>query len=82
MPIGEGLRNYYSTILSPVFDDKNGEVIHISGVTRNITAQREAEIALRKSEQLWKNISQNASDYILILDMDGVVTYLNRPGKI
>ena len=79
MPMGRDPQ-YFSTILSPIFDN-NGDVLYVSGVTRNITAQREAEIALRKSEQLWKNISQNASEYILILDMDGVITYLNRPVK-
>lgn len=54
---------------------KTGEIVAIySDVTKRITA----EIALRESEQKFRNIVQTANEGIIISDHDYVITFANR----
>jgi PAS domain S-box-containing protein len=68
---------HYETRLSPVRDAK-GEVIGAIGVAFDITARKQAEAALRASEEKWRSLVENAPDFILMLDRDGTILFLNR----
>lgn len=45
---------------------------------RDVTAKKQAEAALRRSEETWRALVSNAPEYILILTPTGVMTFANR----
>ena len=42
---------------------------------RDITERRQAEVALRKSEQRFRSVVENASDLVSLLDTEGMILY-------
>ena len=58
----------------PVIGD-DGEPERIVGVAQDITEQKEAEQALRKSEERHRTLVERASDIMTILNPDGTVRY-------
>jgi two-component system cell cycle sensor histidine kinase/response regulator CckA len=54
---------------------KDGRVIGFQAVARDITERRKAEAVLKRSEEFFRAISENASDIILIADKKGTITY-------
>ncbi len=67
----------FSVERSPVFDS-NGEVIAVSSFARNITGKKIIEDALKKSEEKHKVIFNNASDSIIICDLNGKILDVNK----
>lgn len=55
--------------------NEQGEALRVISAATDITEQREAEAALKKSEQRFKTLVQNAYDMITLLDENGVVLY-------
>ena len=58
--------------------DQDGKPIGIIGVTRDISARKQAEKALRQSEEYFKEITENSSDVIIITDKNGDIKYCSR----
>jgi len=67
----------FSVVKTPLHDPQ-GKVIGICGIARDITAQRQAENALRESEIHFRELFENASDLIQSVDSDGHFRYVNR----
>ncbi len=69
--------------VNPVPVREGGEVVGIAGVSRDITARRRAEEALRRSEERWRSLVEHAPVIIATADRDGTITFLNRaaPGQ-
>lgn len=55
--------------------DKTGWYTHWISVQRDITERKEAEAALRKSEERFRSLIENALDIITIIDIDGAISY-------
>ncbi|MEW6507121.1 MAG: PAS domain S-box protein [Bacteroidota bacterium] len=57
--------------------DENGDVIFNEGLCKDITDRKEAEDALRESEQLFNTLAQVSPVGIFRTQLDGYTTYVN-----
>ncbi|MBP1929016.1 PAS domain S-box-containing protein [Methanolinea mesophila] len=57
-------------------DDK-GTITHYQGIISDITTRKEAEAALKTSEENYRDLVENINDIIISLDTRGVVTYIS-----
>jgi diguanylate cyclase (GGDEF)-like protein/PAS domain S-box-containing protein len=58
-----------------VFRDETGRILRYEGALEDVTARKQAEEALRASEERFRALVQNASDLIAILEQNGAVRY-------
>lgn len=61
---------------TPHLDDE-GRLIGYRGVDTDITERLQAENALRKSEEIFRNLVENISDVIFSLNLEGEITYIS-----
>ena len=61
--------------VSPLRDD-SGKIIGAASVGRDISQQKEAEEAIRQSEERFRALIENASDGIVLLDQEGNIKYI------
>lgn len=74
----DGSRFPVSIAASPV-RDATGNVVGNSGIVRDITEEKNAQKALRESENRLRAIFENSSDIIWLIDPSGVIVY-ESPG--
>ena len=60
----------------PIFE--NGKVVGVLGVSRDITARRQAEETLRRSEENYRLLLGNISDGVYQLDTRGYFSFMNK----
>ncbi len=53
----------------------DGTFLRTVGVVRDVTEQRQAELALQHSERQYRSLIENAADFISILARDGTILY-------
>lgn len=63
----------------PIFDE-TGRLAAIEGIARDITAMKAAEQALRESEAKYRLLADTTRDVIILHDIQGRITYVNRAG--
>ena len=61
-----------------VVRNPDGSPKHLIGMWQDITARKEAEIALRDSEQFYQSLVQNLPQNIFRKDLEGRVTFANH----
>ena len=66
----DGRVTWASTTTIP-YRDKDGKIIGIIGITRDITARKQAEIKLRESEERFRSLYENATIGIYQTTPDG-----------
>jgi PAS domain S-box-containing protein len=57
------------------FKDETGKVIGIIGAARDVTERRQAEESLHKSEERFRDLAENTTDWIWEVDQSFVYTY-------
>jgi len=60
--------------------DFSGNIVGISGVIRDISDRKQADIRLRESEEFNISIFENSADCLKILALDGELMTMNRNG--
>jgi PAS domain S-box-containing protein len=67
----------WGSVNTSVVRGANGEISHYRGFTTDITARKNAEEELRRSEQKYRELIDNINDVIFTVDLDGRITYLS-----
>ena len=65
-------------IMGSVLRDEHGVVIGGSAIIRDITKRRKIELAMRESEERFRAIFDQASEFMTILSPDGTILAVNR----
>lgn len=72
----DGTRRLASVTNTPI---RHGtQIVGILGVARDVTAERERDMALERSEARYTNLVESASDAIFTVGTDGHMTAVNR----
>jgi PAS domain S-box-containing protein len=73
----DGSTRWLETLAKGIRDDK-GLLIGFHGVSRDITDRKQAEKALRESEQRFKTIIQNLPGAVFAHDIEGRLLFVNK----
>lgn len=57
---------------------EGSRIVGVHGVLADVTERRQAEERLRRSEERWRSLVENAPDFIVTLDADRRVQFVNR----
>jgi len=77
---GDGERRWLEFNMSLICT-RSGEPVGVRGVARDITRRKRMEERLRRSEERYRALVDNANDVIYTTDMNGRYTSLNKSGE-
>jgi PAS domain S-box-containing protein len=69
---------FTSFLSASLIQNQEGEILGSMGVSRDITELKKAEEELRASEERYRDIFENATDFILSIDKKGKFIYFNN----
>ena len=61
-----------------VWRDDSGQALGIAGISRDITESKQAEHALRRSEQKLRQVINSLNSYVGVVTPDGILTEVNQ----
>jgi len=76
-----GSERVLRTRAETVFNETSGEPSRMLGTVQDVTERIRSEDALKKSEEQYRELFENANDLIYTHDLDGNFTSLNRAGE-
>lgn len=71
-------KEFTGFLSASLIKNDDGELIGSMGVSRDITEVKKAEQELRDSEERYRDLFENATDFIFSVDMNGKFLYANR----
>jgi diguanylate cyclase (GGDEF)-like protein/PAS domain S-box-containing protein len=74
--VGETVVRFMTT-KTPLYNDR-GEIAGVVGISKDMTARREAEERLAQSEARYRTLIETSLDGIVTLDTAGAITFANR----
>lgn len=74
----DGKQFYVLIYGSPILH--NGEAIGLRGILLDITSMKEAEVAIRESEQRYRELADSLPQSIFEIDTDGNILFFNQAG--
>ena len=72
----DGSRTLIQVFGAPILDDA-GQVTASIAIFQDITERKQAEIALQRSETQYRTLVETMNDGLVILDTQGLITYVN-----
>ncbi len=72
---------WVETTSRTIHDFETNEIKEIVAITRDITERKQAEEALRRSEEKFRSIAEQTSDLIALTDTQGIVTFASPACK-
>ncbi len=76
----KGGRKIYAEVSTSPIKDPDGSIRQVVHVTRDITERKQADEALRKSEERYKTLIDSTRDGIFQVNAEGFFTMMNRSG--
>jgi PAS domain S-box-containing protein len=73
----DGRRVDVSVSAAPIFDS-SGTVVGAIAVHENIEGRKQAEAALRQSQELYRRVVETLTDVIVLLDLEGTVVFTSH----
>ena len=61
--------------------EATGQLVELQAVGRDITERKKAELALQESEERWRSLVENAPDYVVTVDHEGRILFMNHLGQ-
>jgi PAS domain S-box-containing protein len=74
-------KEFTALLSASIIKDQHGNVLGSMGVSRDITELKKAQEELQRSEDRYRDIFENATDFILSIDQDGYFIYSNNAFK-
>jgi PAS domain S-box-containing protein len=78
-PSAKGAPRWWDVIITPICD-ADGQPEQLLAVSRDITQHKQAERALRDSEEQWKAVFENNPTMYFMVDMSSVIVSVNPLG--
>ncbi|MEQ1669338.1 MAG: PAS domain S-box protein [Hyphomicrobium sp.] len=76
-PTAKGTPKWWDVKLSPVYDN-SGQLIWLLCVSRDVSSQKEAENALRVSEERFRALADNIAQFAWMADPTGQIVWYNQ----
>jgi PAS domain S-box-containing protein len=76
----DGIHVWFEHKARPI-KDNNNNIISLHGIGRDITEKKRLERELRKSEEKYRDLFENANDIIYIHDLKGIILNINKIGS-